>query len=130
MGATCNAVRALGGRRRRGPPHGFSEVLAALGLDAGRLTRYNTEVGVARAVFEAVAGLDPGAVRLAQTLITLIPGHRDHPAPRPGPDALPAPAVVTVANAPTETRATARAPRPAQPAGAARVGSPAGTLTA
>lgn len=45
-----------------------------------RLALYGGEFRLARAVLDVVAGVDPGAVRLAQTLLGLIPSRR--PAPR------------------------------------------------
>jgi len=37
---------------------------------------YGTDFRIARAVFDLVAGLDPGAVRLAQMLLGLISSRR------------------------------------------------------
>lgn len=39
----------------------------------GHLNVYGGEFRIARAVFDVIAGLDPGAVRLAQTLWGLLP---------------------------------------------------------
>jgi hypothetical protein len=39
----------------------------------GHLNVYGGEFRIARAVLDVIAGLDPGAVRLAQTLLGLIP---------------------------------------------------------
>jgi hypothetical protein len=52
-------------------------VRGALRRSHGRLNIYGGEFRVARAVLDVFAGLDPGAVRLAQTLLGLIPSRRD-----------------------------------------------------
>lgn len=44
-----------------------------------RLNVYGGEFRIARAVLDALAGVDPGAVRLAQTLLGLIPSRRAAP---------------------------------------------------
>jgi hypothetical protein len=44
--------------------------------DRSRLNVYGGELRIARAVLDVVAGVDPGAVRLAQTLLGLIPRRR------------------------------------------------------
>ena len=44
--------------------------------DHSRLNVYGGEFRIARAVLDVVAGVDPGAVRLAQTLLGLIPRRR------------------------------------------------------
>jgi hypothetical protein len=52
-------------------------VRGALRRSHSRLNVYGGEFRVARAVLDVFAGLDPGAVRLAQTLLGLIPSRRD-----------------------------------------------------
>jgi hypothetical protein len=47
--------------------------------DRSRLNVYGGEFRLARAVLDVVAGVDPGAVRLAQTLLGLIPRRRAAP---------------------------------------------------
>jgi hypothetical protein len=51
-------------------------VPGALRRGRSRLNVYGGNFRVARAVLDVVAGLDPGAVRLAATLLGLIPGRR------------------------------------------------------
>ena len=41
-----------------------------------RLNLYGTDFRIARAVLDLVAGLDPGAVRLAQMVVSLISDRR------------------------------------------------------
>lgn len=44
-----------------------------------RFNLYGTDFRIARAVLDLVAGLDPGAVRLAQMLVGLISDRRRSP---------------------------------------------------
>ncbi len=44
-----------------------------------RINLYGTDFRIARAVLDVVAGLDPGAVRLAQMLLGLISSRRSPP---------------------------------------------------
>ncbi len=46
------------------------------------LALYSTELRVARALFDHLVGLDPGAVRLAQMIASLLPRRRVAPADR------------------------------------------------
>jgi hypothetical protein len=51
-------------------------VPGALRRSRGRLNVYGGKFRVARALLDVVAGVDPGAVRLAATLLGLIPSRR------------------------------------------------------
>ena len=46
------------------------------------LAFFSTELRVARAVFDHLVGLDPGAVRLAQMIASLLPRRRVAPTDR------------------------------------------------
>ncbi len=54
-------------------------VRSAFHRGRSRLSMYGGEFRIARAVLDALAGVDPGAVRLAQTLLGLIPTRRAAP---------------------------------------------------
>lgn len=131
MGTAVTLSARVGDPRGRPATRGFADLMAAFRFDARRLTRYETEWRVARALFDVLAGLDPGAVRLAQTLLALIPTRR----PRSGrsarvargiasavslssADTLPAPRGVGAGHYGDATPATAPSQRSAPMAGA------------
>lgn len=51
-------------------------VRGAVHRGRNRLTMHGGQFRIARAVMDVVAGVDPGAVRLAQTLLGMIPSRR------------------------------------------------------